>query len=74
MVIVDIDAHTPWFYNSLGLCSRAASRRCDETFWCSKDWQLREDHTRVCCKIQMTLRDDTSDAPASVEPNSMASM
>ncbi|CAL1403777.1 unnamed protein product [Linum trigynum] len=61
-VVVDIESHVPWYYNSCRLCSRAASRRRDNTFWCSKDWQLQEDQTRVCFKIQLTLRDATSDA------------
>ncbi|CAL1359252.1 unnamed protein product [Linum trigynum] len=46
-VIVDVESSTPWYYISCKLCSRAVSKRRDDTFWCSKDWQFDEEQTRV---------------------------
>ncbi|CAL1401399.1 unnamed protein product [Linum trigynum] len=48
--------------HQLLLCSRDALRRRDNTFCCSEDWQLQEDQMCVCYKIQLTLRDATSEA------------
>ncbi|CAL1389802.1 unnamed protein product [Linum trigynum] len=58
-VIVDVESSTPWYYISCKLCSRAVSKRRDDTFWCPKDWQLDEEQTRVNYKLQLTLRDDS---------------
>ncbi|CAI0552335.1 unnamed protein product [Linum tenue] len=46
-VIVDVESSTPWYYISCKLCSRAVSKRRDNSFWCPKDWQLEEEQTRV---------------------------
>ncbi|CAL1360758.1 unnamed protein product [Linum trigynum] len=61
-VIVDVESSTPWYYISCKLCSRAVSKRRDDTFWCPKDWQLDEEQTRVNYKLQLTLRDDSCEA------------
>ncbi|CAL1402842.1 unnamed protein product [Linum trigynum] len=58
-VIVDVESSTHWYYISCKLCSRAVSKRHDDTFWCPKDWQLDEEQTRVNYKLQLTLRDDS---------------
>ncbi|CAL1386928.1 unnamed protein product [Linum trigynum] len=60
--IVDIESGAPWYYISCKLCSRAVSKRRDNTFWCPKDWQLEEEQTRVNYKLQLTLRDDSCEA------------
>ncbi|CAL1360772.1 unnamed protein product [Linum trigynum] len=61
-LIVDIESGAPWYYISCKLCSRAVSKRRDNTFWCPKDWQLEEEQTRVNYKLQLTLRDDFCEA------------
>ncbi|CAL1402191.1 unnamed protein product [Linum trigynum] len=61
-VIVDIESGAPWYYILCKLCSRAVSKRRDNTFWCPKDWPLEEEQTRVNYELQLTLRDDSCEA------------